>query len=398
MLSSLQLDKVGPLADLTLDFRPRLNVLTGDNGLGKTLLLDIVWYVLAGSWSGQPVLPYGKGQASISNRLLTPRHKLISPLSVFVSTELGWSNSYSEVNPPTYFHQFSEPPQINQTDSGAYLPIVVYFRVDGSVAIEDPVINGARRRVFAQDELWHGKDEEATVLLSGLIRHWLYWEQSEPKVFEALMRTMSILSENLDEELKPGRPRKISISDDRIHPTIKLPYGDIPITHLSAGMKRVLSIAYMLVWSWYNHVETVQEFGMERSGHLVVLLDEPEGHLHPKWQRVIAPAVMRALDALNQTAEPPMSIQFFISTHSPMVLASLEGVFDPNIDSLQKFDLVDRQVRVESLDWTRRGDASSWLTSEVFDLKQPRSVEAEKAIEEAMASIDSADMPTEQLR
>ena len=41
MLKSLTINNVGPAPELSLDFGKRLNLLTGDNGLGKSFLLDI---------------------------------------------------------------------------------------------------------------------------------------------------------------------------------------------------------------------------------------------------------------------------------------------------------------------------------------------------------------------
>lgn len=63
MLKSLRVAGEGPVADLTADFGPRLNVLTGDNGVGKSFLLDICFWVLTGSWPGGRVaLPASNGQ------------------------------------------------------------------------------------------------------------------------------------------------------------------------------------------------------------------------------------------------------------------------------------------------------------------------------------------------
>ncbi len=37
----------------------RLNVLTGDNGLGKSFVLDVAWWALTGTWVDRAVLPRG---------------------------------------------------------------------------------------------------------------------------------------------------------------------------------------------------------------------------------------------------------------------------------------------------------------------------------------------------
>lgn len=44
MLEHLKLIDVGPAPAMEIDFAPRLDFLTGDNGLGKTFLLDIAWW------------------------------------------------------------------------------------------------------------------------------------------------------------------------------------------------------------------------------------------------------------------------------------------------------------------------------------------------------------------
>lgn len=50
MIKSLNAVNVGPWKEAPLKFGPRLNVITGDNGLGKSLLLDLAWYAVTGAW------------------------------------------------------------------------------------------------------------------------------------------------------------------------------------------------------------------------------------------------------------------------------------------------------------------------------------------------------------
>src|SRR4028119_2487349 len=57
MLKELHLKGVGPAPKFDVEFADRLNIFTGDNGLGKTFLLDIVWWSLTGTWAGNPTLP-----------------------------------------------------------------------------------------------------------------------------------------------------------------------------------------------------------------------------------------------------------------------------------------------------------------------------------------------------
>jgi DNA repair ATPase RecN len=44
MLRELHLSGIGSATKFDLEFAPRLNVLTGDNGLGKSFVLDVAWW------------------------------------------------------------------------------------------------------------------------------------------------------------------------------------------------------------------------------------------------------------------------------------------------------------------------------------------------------------------
>jgi recombinational DNA repair ATPase RecF len=57
MLNELRLQQVGPSDYFDITFADRLNIFTGDNGLGKTFLLDVAWWIITGNWVEQPAYP-----------------------------------------------------------------------------------------------------------------------------------------------------------------------------------------------------------------------------------------------------------------------------------------------------------------------------------------------------
>ncbi len=67
MISRLHLENLGPMPKLEVDFAPRVNVITGDNGLGKTLMLDLAWYALTRTWpEDRKALPnFGAQKAAV---------------------------------------------------------------------------------------------------------------------------------------------------------------------------------------------------------------------------------------------------------------------------------------------------------------------------------------------
>ncbi len=197
------------------------------------------------------------------------------------------------------------------------------------------------------------------------------------------------LSPHPDEVITPGTPRRVSIEDARDIPTIVLPYGTVPVTHASAGMRRVLALAYVLVWTWYEHTEAARLQNRPPLDELVLLIDEVDAHLHPTWQRVILPALFEVFPEIERS----LRVQVLASTHAPLVLASVETIFDEERDQLLHFALRDGRIAVEPIPWAKQGDAVNWLVSEAFGLQQGRSREAERAIEAAEAFMRGAPAP-----
>jgi predicted ATP-binding protein involved in virulence len=71
MLDNLRIRNVCLAPELSFSFAPRFNVVTGDNGLGKSFLLDIAWWALTRTWASQVAIPTFKGSpqsAGISRR------------------------------------------------------------------------------------------------------------------------------------------------------------------------------------------------------------------------------------------------------------------------------------------------------------------------------------------
>src|SRR5207244_4451515 len=103
---------------------------------------------------------------------------------------------------------------------------------------------------------------------------------------------------------------------------------------------------------------------------LVFLIDEAEAHLHPRWQRVIVPALQKVISILSEEITP----QVHLATHSPLVMASTETIFEINRDDLHHLKWSDADVKMEELLYVRRGTVDQWLISDVFELRQARSL------------------------
>jgi hypothetical protein len=338
-LEKLTLIGVGPAKHIALNLSPRLNIITGDNGLGKTFVLDCAWWALSGTWADPETPAY-------------PRLDSARP-----AIEFRISGSFAESERVTFNKTTQSWPLSNE--KRPVLPgIVVYARVDGSCVIWDPArhywsAGGDHVRGLesddavrlSQNEIWDGKDiikiGKKQSVCNGLIRDWVTWQYRHATgAFDALSRILEKLSPHPDEFiLRPGDPTNLR-NDARDMPTIKMPYEDVPVIMLSAGIKRILSLAYLLVWTWEGHKVASKTIDKAPQSKLVFLIDEMEAHLHPQWQRVIVPALLDVIKILEQQLE----VQLIIATHSPLVLASVEPLFQDKLDSLFTLDLVGQEL------------------------------------------------------
>ncbi|NNB85838.1 ATP-binding protein [Corallococcus exiguus] len=378
MLRELHLQGVGPAPRLDVEFAPRLNVLTGDNGLGKSFLLDVAWWSLTGTWPGLPAWPHRGAKRRQIDWTLTGKARRAS-------------NKTSHFDPE---RQLWPWPEGRPSMPG----LTVYARVDGSFSVWDPARNywhktsrsdpDLPRRPdafhFSPQDLWEGLKYEGKTVCNGLVRDWLTWQLqddgSAQSPFQMLKRALEQLSPK-DEPIRPGRPTRLTVEDVQDYPTIDMPYGPIPVVHASAGMRRILGLAYLVVWAWHEHIQASEFLGKPRDPRFILLVDEVETHLHPLWQRRIVGSLIQVIDGLARET----SVQTFLTTHSPLVLASLEPFFDEEQDALFLFQLEKGQVHLKHLPWAKQGDANDWLTSPVLGLAQARAWEAERAVEAAEA-------------
>jgi hypothetical protein len=370
-LRRLELRAVGPAMRLVYEPADRLNIVTGDNSVGKTFLLDCIWWALTGSFShgaAQPTRDVPKTRPSIGVRIGTTRRKEHA-----FSVKYNWDIGDWEAQPKRNI-----------------LPgLAVYARFDGSFNIYDPsrierssatLLPRPRSLRLRASAVWDGLGVGEDRICNGLLDDWLLWKVGGGryrKQFEAMTRCLRVLSPSDDESLELSEP--VRLRGSREIPTFLMPYGRVPVTIASAGVKRISALAYALVWSWFEHLQNSIAVRRPPQQAMVLLIDEVEAHLHPRWQRVIIPALVKVVRELA----PGVAVQLHVATHSPLVMASAEPSFDNDVDKVHHLRIDDKQVILEEFPFVKRGTADAWLMSDVFGLKQPRSREAERAIESA---------------
>ena len=395
MLEYLQLINVGPAAELEAHMASRLNLITGDNGLGKSFLLDVAWWALTRRWPRDVNDGLSSGYAARPTDPTRPAR-----ITLQVTGKTGSLPAYESSYVPS--EQLWRGKQGRPWNPG----LVLYALAEGGFAVWDPHRNYAKRSsegddaeppervpayVFNASQVWDGLDipiaGKTTRVCNGLLADWASWIREGGSDATRMASVLALLGPSLGQApLQPGHKRfaRLSVNDVRDIPTVRVLDQDVPILYASLGVRRITALAYMLSWAWREHVIAAEQLGVEPSSHVVLLFDEIEAHLHPRWQRAIVPALLKVMQTL--TGDDSASVQLIAATHSPLVLASVEPFFDTALDKLFTFALEESgHVALHEQPWAKQGDVINWLVSDSFGLLQARSLEAERAVEAAEA-------------
>jgi AAA domain, putative AbiEii toxin, Type IV TA system len=400
MLKGLRLENVGPIPSLDVEFGSRLNLLTGDNGLGKTFLLDICWWALTRKWPNDLNAQLTSGFAA---RPTDPTKK--ATIGFTVDGKSKSDLSYESIYAPrdeAWQGKSGRPPSPG---------LVIYVHSDGGFSVWDPARNYWLKKgnidtqdrlpayVFSPKQVWEGLTisdltRGPLVACNGLLSDWAGWIKAGGNEAWLMTHLVSALLPK-GERFEIDGVTRLSVNDARDIPAVRPPYGgSVPIVHASSGIRRAVALAYMLHWSWLEHIRATILLGESPTNQVVLLFDEIESHLHPRWQRTILSSVLEIAGLLHADAK----IQLVAATHSPLILASAEPLFNEKTDSWFDFDLAGQTVSIQKRDFQRKGDVSAWLTSEAFDLKEARSQEAESAIVSALAILRSENPVIEEVR
>lgn len=269
-------------------------------------------------------------------------------------------------------------PRIETTLNGEFHePVVVAYGANRQLGemnlarsdLDDPIAS----RLSGPTELYDIEE-----ILTGLDYAWKSKTKSREQ--EELDRLIAVLVKILPGNFKP--------SDVEIHPPdvfgrgepsgvqLKTFSGLVPMSALSLGYQTTLAWATDLAWRLLNRYPKSPNPLAEPA---VVLIDEIDLHLHPRWQLSI-------ID--NLSAIFPKT-QFVATAHSPLMVQVAEAA---NLVLLRK-----RETDVEIVndpEVVRSWRVDQILTSELFDLQRARNKETERLFARRNELVDKPVLST----
>lgn len=366
----------------TIEFDKRLTVLVGSNGAGKTTVLDAI-AILLDQYSARLL------SARATARRLNDRDTRVNAAETRITLEvvedckayrwtLAKQGSRERVLKPKsseleglnhlvrLIADSAESEQYYLTDTS--LP--VYY--DQRRALPDiPKRKTGSAKHSAQDAFSESRER------SGLdFRGFTYWFQERES--EELRR------QRRDAKYRDPQLETVRQSIEAATGLSELSYRTVPprgltvrkgnielhVEQLSTGERTFLSIAGDLA----RRLAMVSGEGSDpRLGRAIVLIDEVELHLHPRWQRKLMPWLLDAFP----------NCQFIATTHSPQIVGEISA------QHLRVLTFSSAGSRVSQVTATRGRDSNFILASALgAEERSAAARTALKAVEEALARDD----------
>lgn len=183
--------------------------------------------------------------------------------------------------------------------------------------------------------------------------------------FDAVARALRIiLSLHEDDEL---------LVDDAHRVCVRASGGITPVDRLSEGYRSLFALSVDIMRNLLDRWPDLER------APAVVLIDEIETHLHPRWKMRIMSSLRRALP----------NVQFIATTHDPLCLRGLD---DGEVEVLRKEE--DGEVyRLDDLPSVRGMGAEQILTSELFGLSSTADPELDWEIDRMSMELTSGADP-----
>lgn len=332
ILKKLNISNFKMFKSLELNFEPGFNLLLGDNGVGKTTILEAASIAISGFLIGmedvatrniyKPDVRYQIVEDSngTPNKSYSDEPTEIESVLEYGNVEYRWTRakkdatggSRTTINPKEIL---SVSKKLVNSKEEQLLPLISYQCASRHwVSARIDAHEKKRKQLHDRRCGYLGCLDRTANLPS--IYDWckqMEWNSLKtrriPRNYELfgeiISRFMSIMNDG-------------AVSGVFFHPNVeKLLYIENDefkeIEDLSAGYQSVLSLVIDLAYRMAILNPDADRGILEAEG--IVLIDEIDSNLHPKWQ-------WRIVEALTETFP---NIQFVAATHSPIIVSSCKG-------------------------------------------------------------------------
>lgn len=317
------------IENLTLNLKPGINILIGDNGMGKTTALEAMSIALGSFLTGIPKITsigIQQGDFRESTKVIAGASKqkqYYAPNIEFVLNVDGESYSGNRTRidrngsgkTKTSAKKIAAYAQNITEKSTSNLPVLMYMGISRVVASKRADFGKSQKNMLDDrrcgyigclDSIidknsileWVQKMAYEEVLQKQEMPEFVFFNS----VVSRIMQSMNELNQQPQIRYSATHGTITYIEDDK----------DYPVYNMSAGYQ---SLLWMIMDITFRIALLNPEIKKSTEAEGIILIDEIDMHLHPKWQ-------WKILDTLQDNFP---KIQFVVATHSPIIISSNKG-------------------------------------------------------------------------
>lgn len=344
-IESVYIKNFRGIEELEIKFHPGVNILIGDNGSGKTTVLEALAVALGGYLQGIQNLKVGGilqddfrwsmvKLAGASNQIQYHSPEIDFDLNIEGKSLHGHrsrSNREGSEKTSTRCSEIQKYAQEIANNPKSIMPLLSYMsisrvtmsrRADYGKSVKNQLNDRRCGYIGCMDSIvdkanileWVKKMSYEKVLHNKEVPELTFFQN----VVSELMADVSELQDK-PQILYSAELENIAYVED----------GNVqPVTILSSGYQ---SLLWMVMDFTFRFAVLNPELVDSKKAIGIVLIDDIDIHLHPKWQWNI-------LNALVKTFP---QIQFIVTAHSPIIIASCKNATLINVTGSQNIDYLD---------------------------------------------------------
>jgi predicted ATP-binding protein involved in virulence len=356
-IDRLEITNFKKFSDYTLDLHPQFTLLVGDNGTGKTTILDAL-AIAAGVWlinapdstlsnSGRNILPAEIRLEAVTTGDRRTRLVECKPVKIAATGQIGESTIQwlRQINPKGSRTSNAGSKEVleiitnlferDQSGENIWFPVIAYYGA-GRAWLPSNKRDGKAKQI-SPSRRWDAFDDcfEERIRIAD-IQNWFQKEAIASVNEQGQMRSGYKVVEFAILRCIPDADA-IWFDPDRLEIFVSIDNNPQPFSNLSAGQKMMVALIADIAIKVVNQNAAflTEELSIDdrvlplllQQTPGLVLIDEIDVHLHPKWQRQV----------VNDLKTTFPLIQFVCTTHSPFIIQSIEQ------GELRSLDLEDTQ-------------------------------------------------------
>ncbi|QQX80009.1 N-6 DNA methylase [Shewanella sp. KX20019] len=378
-VSQVQLTNFRGYTNFTIPLHDSLTVLVGENGAGKTSILEAI---ACGLGPFLTAMPDAKGKLIRRSDIHVGPNGIADSarISMDTASSLSWdlATKGSDRNTLAKIGTLALSDFANQiVDTNKEYPLIAYYGTNRALSTSSGKVSISP---FEKVQRGEGYDSALDAKINyGILKNWF----SKIEVDELKLRDEK-KKHTFTHPAKQLISRAVKQIVERVHDvTFDKNSNDVVVSwkneqnrlillgleQLSEGYRNMVALTIDLVRRAYL-LNPKSDSPLDVSG--VVLIDEIELHLHPRWQQ-------RVLDDLTALFR---NLQFIVTTHSPQVLTTVRGESIRAVSSSMK--------EAEMVDSPFGGENSRVMQQILFVNPRPDTVVSEK-LKEYFSLIETGD-------